>query len=186
MQFGIVRIDPLAAQASPSVESKSADPDFVIGLEDILAVNVWKDPELSLREVTVRPDGKISVPLIGDIHADGVTVKQLQDAIAEKLKDYITSPVVTVSVVRILSQSVSVIGQVQKPGVCHLGAPITVMELLARTGGLTPDAKPKKIKILRKVQGKTVTIPFNYNDMISGKNLKQNVLLKNGDVLVVP
>jgi polysaccharide biosynthesis/export protein len=131
------------------------DQDFIIGLEDVLSINVWKDPELSAREIVVRPDGKISLPLAGDVLANGLTVKQLQDSIAHKLKDYITTPIVTVTVVKIFSQSVSVVGQVVKPGVFSLGAPMTVMELLARAGGLTLDAKPKKIKILRKDQGKT-------------------------------
>jgi polysaccharide export outer membrane protein len=151
-----------------------------------LAINVWKDAELSIKEVVVRPDGKISMPLAGDVQADGLTVRQLQDAIAEKLKEYVTAPVVTVTVIRIYSQSVSIVGQVLKPGVFSLGAPMTVMELLARAGGLTLDAKSKKIKIIRKEGTNTVTLPFNYNDMISGKDLNQNILLKNGDIVVVP
>ncbi len=162
------------------------DQDFIIGLEDVLSINVWKDPELSAREIVVRPDGKISLPLAGDVLANGLTVKQLQDSIAHKLKDYITTPIVTVTVVKIFSQSVSVVGQVLKPGVFSLGAPMTVMELLARAGGLTLDAKPKKIKILRKDQGKTITLPFNYNDIVNGRDLQQNILLMNGDVVVVP
>ncbi len=160
--------------------------DFIIGLEDVLSINVWKDPELSIKDVVVRPDGKISMPLAGDILADGFSVKQLQDSIANKLKDYITAPVVTVTVTRIVSKSVSVVGQVSKPGVYPIGSPTTVMEMLARAGGLTLDAKPKKIKIIRKNQGKSITLPFNYNDMINGKDLKQNIILNNGDIVVVP
>jgi len=179
-----IRTVPAATQTPAAAASQ--DKDFIIGLEDVLSINVWKDPELSSKEIVVRPDGKISLPLAGDVQADGMTVKQLQDEIADKLKDYITTPIVTVTVVRILSQSVSVVGQVLKPGVISLGAPMTVMELLARAGGLTLDAKPKKIKILRKEQGKTITLPFNYNDIINGTNLNQNILLKNGDVVVVP
>jgi polysaccharide export outer membrane protein len=174
------------AQNQAPAPSPKQDTDYIIGLEDVLAINVWKDPELSLKEVVVRPDGKISLPLAGNIQAEGMTVKQLQDAISEKLKDYVTAPVVTVTVVKILSKSVSVVGQVQKSGIFSLGSPMTVMELLARAGGLTLDAKPKKIKIIRMENGKTITIPFNYNDMINGKDLKQNVFLQNGDVLVVP
>jgi polysaccharide biosynthesis/export protein len=179
-----IRTVPAATQTPAAAASQ--EKDFIIGLEDVLSINVWKDPELSSKEIVVRPDGKISLPLAGDVQADGMTVKQLQDEIADKLKDYITTPIVTVTVVRILSQSVSVVGQVLKPGVISLGAPMTVMELLARAGGLTLDAKPKKIKILRKEQGKTITLPFNYNDIINGTNLNQNILLKNGDVVVVP
>lgn len=174
------------AQTQTPAPGPKEDTDYIIGLEDVLAINVWKDPELSLKEVVVRPDGKISMPLVGNIQADGMTVKQLQDTISEKLKDYVTAPVVTVTVIKILSQSVSVVGQVQRPGVFSLGSPMTIMELLARAGGLTLDARPKKIKIIRVEQGKTITIPFNYNDMINGKDLKQNIFLQNGDVLVVP
>ncbi len=183
---GAFPTDPqLPAPAAPqSTAGKAAD--FVIGVEDVLAVNVWKDPELSVREVVVRPDGKISLPLAGEILTSGLTVRQLQDAIAEKLKDYINSPVVTVTVVRIASQSVSVVGQVGKPGTYPLISPTTVMELLAKAGGIGLDAKSKKIKIIRKEDGKETVLPFNYNEIAAGKNLKQNILLKNGDIVVVP
>jgi polysaccharide export outer membrane protein len=181
----VINTSALAGPQTPAAPVNQ-DKDFVIGLEDVLAINVWKDPELSVKDIVVRPDGRISLPLVGDIQADGLTVRQLQDSIAIKLKDYITAPIVTVTVVKIFSQSVSVVGQVLKPGVVSLGAPMTVMELLARAGGLTLDAKSKKIKILRKEQGKTITLPFNYNDIINGTNLNQNILLKNGDVVVVP
>lgn len=160
--------------------------DYIIGVEDVMAINVWKDPELSIKDIVVRPDGKISFPLVGDILADGLTVKQLQDTITDRLKDYITAPMVTVTVTRIFSKSVSIVGQVQKPGVYTIGSPMTVIELLARAGGPTIDAKTKKIKIFRKEEGKIVTFLFNYNDMVSGKNLTQNILLKSGDEVVVP
>lgn len=174
----------LGAQEPQQISSLNTD--FIIGLEDVLSINVYKDAELSVKEVVVRPDGKISLPLLGDIKAEGFSVKQLQEQIADKLKEYVTAPVVTVTVIRIFSHSVSVVGQVLKPGFFTMGAPITIMELLARAGGLTLDAKPKKIKIIRKENGKSIMIPFNYNDMISGKDLNQDVILKNGDIVVVP
>lgn len=186
MAIFIMMLSGTASLVASDTSKQSPDQEFVIGLEDVLSVNVWKDPELSIKEVVVRPDGKISVPLLGDIQADGLTVRQLQDEIAGKLKDYVTAPVVTVTVIRIFSKSVSIVGQVVKPGVFPLGSPITVMELLARAGGLTLDAKPKKMKIIRKEQGKSITLPFNYNDMINGKNLKQNIFLKSGDIVVIP
>jgi polysaccharide biosynthesis/export protein len=173
------------AQQSAKTEPKP-DNNYIVGLEDVLAINVWKDPDLSIKEIVVRPDGKISMPLAGEILADGCTVKQLQDLIAEKLKDYNKAPMVTVSVIRVVSKSVSVVGQVLKTGVYPLGSPLTIMELLARAGGLTLDAKPKKIKVIRKEGGKTITIPFNYNDMVNGQNLKQNIVLNNGDIVAVP
>jgi polysaccharide export outer membrane protein len=178
----------IAAAQVPTQAAPPAGPgkDYTIGVEDVLAINVWKDPELSIKDVVVRPDGKISLPLVGDVLADGLTVKQLQDTITNKLKEYITAPVVTVTVTKIFSKSVSIVGQVQKPGVYIIGSPTTVFELLARAGGPTIDAKTKKIKIFRKESGKPLTFLFNYNDMISGKNLDQNILLKSGDEVVVP
>ncbi len=185
---------PAATQAqAPSAAAQAAAPatpevgkDFVIGLEDVLSVNVWKEPELSIKEVVVRPDGKISVPLVNDIQASGLTTQQLQDKIAEKLKEFISTPVVTVTVIRIMSQSVSIVGEVGKPGVYSLTAPMTVLELLARAGGVTLDAKTKKIKILRKEDGKTIQFDFKYNDIRNGKSLEKNILLKPGDTLIVP
>jgi polysaccharide biosynthesis/export protein len=185
LQFGTVFMRPSAAQ-EPEKLSQNTDAEYVIGLEDVLNINVWKEAELSLKDVVVRPDGKISVPLVGDILADGLTVRQLQDSLGEKLKDYVKTPLVTVTVIKVVSKSAALMGQVAKPGVYSLGSPTTVMELLARAGGFTQDAKPKKIKIIRSENGKSITIPFNYNDIIGGKNLQQNILLKNGDIVAVP
>jgi polysaccharide biosynthesis/export protein len=180
----------LSAQtvASPPPKAAANEPDkiFIIGLEDVLAINVWKEPELSQKEVVVRPDGKIGVPLAGDIQASGLTPQQLQDKIAEKLKEYMASPVVTVSVIKITSSSVSIVGQVMKPGVYPLGAPMTVLELIARAGGMTLDAKSKKVRVLRKEGEKILQFEFNYNDAVNGKNLQKNIPLKSGDVVAVP
>jgi len=180
-------IAPFHALSQESAHAAEAfDKDYIIGVEDVMAINVWKEAELSIKDVVVRPDGKISLPLVGDLTADGLTVKQLQDTITDKLKDFITAPVVTVTITRIFSKSVSIVGQIQKPGVYTIGSPMTVIELLARAGGPTIDAKTKKIKIFRREDGKTLTFLFNYNDMVSGKNLNQNILLKSGDEVVVP
>jgi polysaccharide export outer membrane protein len=166
--------------------SEEVPKDFVIGLEDVLAVNVWKEPELSVKEVMVRPDGKISLPLVGDVQASGFSPKQLQDRITEKMKEFVASPNVTVVVLKIASRSVSIVGQVAKPGVYYLGAPMTVLELLARAGGFREEAKKKDISIVREEAGRTVSFKFNYKDVSKGKNLQQNVALKNGDVIIVP
>jgi len=176
---------PAAAQTAGAVQ-EAVPKDFIIGLEDVLSINVWKEPELSVKEVVVRSDGKISIPLVSDIQASGLTTMQLQDKITEKLKEFVASPVVTVTVTRIVSQAVSVVGEVHKPGVYSLVAPMTVLELLARAGGVTLDARTKKIKIIRKENGKTVQFSFNYNDIRSGKNLQDNISLKSGDVVIVP
>jgi polysaccharide biosynthesis/export protein len=160
--------------------------DFLIGIEDVLSVSVWREPELSVKEVTVRPDGKISLPLIPDIQASGLTPKQLQEQIAGRLKEFVAAPNVTVVVQRILSLSVSIVGQVSKPGIYFLGSPMTVLELLARAGGLREDAKPKKIQIVRKEGAQTRNFLFNYKEVSQGMNLQQNILLKNKDVIIVP
>jgi len=178
---------PPSSQAQPA-EDSAADvtKDFVIGSEDALSINVWREPELSVKEVVVRPDGKISIPLVSDIQASGLTAQQLQDKLAEKLKEFVASPVVTVTVIRISSLSVSIVGEVQKPGAYPLVFPMTVLELLARAGGVTLDAKAKKIMIIRKEGEQTLQFPFNYKDVKNGKNLESNIALKNGDVVIVP
>jgi polysaccharide export outer membrane protein len=177
---------PLAAAQSPAAASPDVSKDYIIGLEDVLSINIWKEPELSVREVVVRPDGKISLPLVSDIQASGLTTVQLQEKIAEKLKEFVASPVVSVIVVKVMSRSVSIVGEVLRAGSYPLVSPMTVLELLARAGGVTLDAKTKKIKIIRKEDGKTIQISFNYSDIKNGKNLESNISLKDRDVVVVP
>jgi polysaccharide export outer membrane protein len=171
---------------APSAPAASVPEDFVIGLEDVLSINVWKEPEHSVKEVVVRPDGKISIPLIGEILASGLTPKQLQVRISEQMKEYLEAPNVTVIVLRIASQSVSIVGKVTKPGVYFLGSPITVLELLARSGGFREDANIKKIAIIRKEGERTSYFPFNYKEVSKGQRLQQNIILKNGDEVIVP
>jgi polysaccharide biosynthesis/export protein len=186
---------PAAQEIASSASSPSANvppqpasypKEFVIGLQDQLSISVWKEPDLSLKEVVVRPDGKIGMPLAGEIQAQGLTTQQLQEKITERLKEYIAAPVVTVSITKISSSTVSVVGQVAKPGAYILGAPMTVLELLARAGGVTLDAKSKKIKVLRKEGNQTRQFDFNYNDAANGRNLQDNIVLQSGDVVVVP
>lgn len=169
-------------QAPPSPASK----DYVIGVEDGLSIFVWREPDLSVKETTVRPDGKITIPLINDIQAAGLTADQLQQQITEKLKDFIASPSVTVVITKIVSQKVSIVGEVNSPGVYPLGAPMTVLELLARAGGFREYAKKKNITIVRQEGGRTLRFKFNYKDVSEGKNLQQNITLKSGDIVIVP
>jgi polysaccharide biosynthesis/export protein len=160
--------------------------DYIIGAEDVLSISVWKEVELSVKELVVRPDGKISLPLVNDILASGRTPKQLQEQIAEKLKEFVAAPNVTVTVLKVYSHKVSVVGQVSKPGLYTLGSPTTVLDLLARVGGVSEFAKAKNIKILRTENGKNLQFPFNYKNVIQGKDLQQNILLKDGDTVLVP
>jgi polysaccharide export outer membrane protein len=179
---------PVAALSSQQETADHEVPsaDYVIGLEDILSVNVWKEPELSVKEVVVRPDGKISLPLVSDIQASGLTPKQLRDQITNRLKEFVAAPNVTVVVLKVGSQSVSIVGQVMRPGVYYLGSPLTVVELLARAGGLREEAKKKKISIIRQENGQTSHFLFNYQDVSNGTNLQQNIFLRNGDQVIVP
>jgi polysaccharide biosynthesis/export protein len=163
-----------------------SDSEYIIGPEDVLRINVWKEADLSLQEVVVRPDGKISVPLVNDIQAAGITPRQLQEGIAEKLKAFMAAPTITVTVLRVVSQSVSVVGQVARPGSYPLGSNLTVLDVLARAGGLTEYAKEKEISVVRKENGKTLQFPVNYKEVIKGKKLQQNITLKRGDVVLVP
>ena len=175
------------AQPQASAGPASTVPDeFVIGPEDVLSVNVWKEPDLSIREIVVRPDGRISLPLIEEIQATGLTARQLQDRIAEKLKEFVASPSVTVTITKISSQAVSIVGEVRNPGVYPLGAPMSVLELLARAGGFTELAKTKKIRIIRKEGGQIRQFDFNYKNIVNGKDIQQNILLRNGDSVIVP
>ena len=160
--------------------------EFIIGPEDVLSIFVWHEPELT-NKVTVRPDGKIGIPLLNDVQASGLTPKQLQENIAEGLKKFVTGPQVSVVVQEIRSQNVYVTGAVTKPGAYALGGPLTVMELLIRAGGLQEFAKSEDIQILRKDgDNKPHRLRFNYKTFAEGKDYQQNVLLRNGDMVMVP
>lgn len=165
----------------------SVPADYRIGVSDVIAVNVWKDTDLS-GIVPVRPDGKISLPLIGDIEAAGKTTGELHDLVVTRLKPYVPDPDVTVIVQQVNSQKYFVMGQVAHPGAFDLTAPTTVIEALAAAGGFVDWAQTNKIVIVRHSAGnQTDRIRFNYKDWLK-KGSKQGspIELKNGDVIVVP
>jgi polysaccharide biosynthesis/export protein len=179
---------PRSSQASSSNSSSNTvvtDPDYKIGPQDMLRIDVWKEPDIS-RIVPVRPDGKITLPLVNDIQASGLTPTQLAAKIAEGLKKYITSPQVTVGVTEINSRRIFVSGEVARPGAMPLLPNMTVLQALSSAGGFTQFAREKKIYILRMEEGKQVKHPFNYKEAISGKNMEQNIILEGGDIIVVP
>lgn len=168
--------------------SKSAvrDPGFVIGDDDVLAINVWKEAELS-RTVTVRPDGKISLPLVGELLASTKTPKQLEDEISAKLSAFVTEPAVSVIVQEIRSQRFNILGRVERPGSYPLTEQATVLDAIALAGGFRDFAKQKSIYILRlQPDGVQLRIAFNYKDVIRGKHLDQNIKLQSHDTVVVP
>jgi polysaccharide export outer membrane protein len=176
-----------SAPATTTTASKVpvSDPDYKIGPQDILRIDVWKEPDIS-RTVPVRPDGKISLPLLNDVQAASLTPMQLAAAIEDGFKKYITSPQVTVSVTEINSRRVYVTGEVTRTGAFPLLPNMTVLQALSSSGGFTAFAKIKNIYVLRVEEGKQVKHPFNYKDVVSGKNQAQNILLQPGDVIVVP
>jgi polysaccharide export outer membrane protein len=180
-----------AAVGSPQSETSDAPArphvdTYVIGDEDLLVINVWKEPEVS-RTVPVRSDGRISLPLMGEIQAAGRTPLQLEKDIAAKLQTYITNPDVTVIVQQINSQKFNILGRVLKPGSYPLTGSTTVLDAIAAAGGFQDFAKQKDIYILRaKAAGGETRLPFNYKDVIRGKHSEENIRLESHDTVVVP
>ncbi|MGB6194540.1 MAG: polysaccharide biosynthesis/export family protein [Terracidiphilus sp.] len=175
-----------ASPADPSAVHRAHDSTFIIGNDDVLAISVWKETELS-RSVPVRSDGKISLPLIGEIQASGKTPLQLESEISDKLKSYITAPEVTVIVEQINSKKFNVMGMVSKPGTYPLALPLTIMDAVALAGGFRDFAKTKDVYILRqRPDGSEYRIPFNYKAFIKGKNPAQNVRIEPRDTIIVP
>jgi len=161
------------------------DPNYLIGPLDVLSINVWKEAELSVN-VPVRPDGKISLPLLNDVEAAGMTPMALTASLTEKLKKYFADPRVAVTVKEINSRRVYILGQVARPGAYSLTPQMTVMQALSTAGGLGQYAGLKNIYVLRMQDGKQVKLPFNYKGFIRGKNADQNVFLLPEDTIVVP
>ena len=169
-----------AAVASPP------EPPYTVQPGDTLRISVWKEPELD-RPILVEPDGTFSFPLCGQIDAHDKTVGQLQQEIAQHLAHYITDAVVTVSLQKIAGNRVYVIGQVTKPGAFVVNPRVDVMQAISMAGGTTPFASLGSIKIIRHTDGGSQeALPFNYNDVLHGSDLSQNITLQAGDVVVVP
>jgi polysaccharide export outer membrane protein len=176
---------PQKAPAQAKPVPATTDPNYVIGAEDVLDVNVWNETQIS-RSVPVRPDGKISLPLLNDMQAAGVTPTQLGAHIAEGLKKFITDPQVTVIVTAVNSRRFYITGEVQRAGTYPLLPDMTVLQALASSGGFTTFANTSKIYVLRIVNGKQTKLPFNYKDVLNGKHPEQNVMLMPGDTIVIP
>ncbi len=178
-----------AAAAAPKTEATPAPApapeEYVIGPDDVLHVSVWKEPELS-GQVAVRPDGKISLALLNDIQAAGTTPLKLAADIADKLKQYVTDPRVTVTVVAMNSRRIFIMGQVTRAGAFPMLPNMTLMQALSSAGGFTPYANIKKMYLLRNEGGTATKMPINYKALISGKAPEQNIPLKPGDTIVVP
>lgn len=174
-----------AATSPDKPADKPHDDSFVIGNDDVLAINVWKEPDIS-RSIPVRSDGKISLPLVGEVQAAGLTPLKLEKDIAEKLKSFISEPEVTVMVQQVNSQKFNILGQVNKPGSYVIANSPTVLDALALAGGFRDFAKRKSIYVLRHGASGEVRLPFNYKEVSEGKNMAQNVKLQPGDTIIVP
>jgi len=179
------RVDYMVQLAAPS--------DFFLGPEDVLKVTVWKSPDLS-GEVTIRPDGTITLPLIGDVPAAGLTANVLAKRISERLTEYVSSPIVTVQVKEVNSYFIYVMGEVVRPGKYPLKSYVNVMQGIALGGGFAPFANKNKIKVLRNVstgavgheEKHQIEIPLRYDDVLKGSAVPGNFILLSGDVIVVP
>ncbi len=177
-----------AQQATPAAPSRDQSRDleeYRIGPEDVLQISVWKNDALS-RVVSVRPDGKISLPLLGDIDAAGQSTNELRDVLVKKLAEFMPAPEVSVIVVDVRSNKVSVIGEVPRPGRYELKSRTTVLDILALAGGFNQFASRSRIVILRPEGDKMKRIPFNYNKVISPGGEQENLFLQPGDIVVVP
>lgn len=168
-------------RVAPSVAA-----NYRIGADDVLSINVWHEPEVS-RNVTVRPDGRISLPLVGDVQAAGLTPPQLQAVLTRDFSKYLTNPAVSVIVAAILSQRINVLGQVLRPGTYPLVPPMTVLDAIAAAGGLQQFAKASKIYVLRTgPNGQAQRIKVQYKNILKGKRGADNVVLQTRDTVVVP
>ena len=190
--------EPAATQAPAGSQTKAndsarvgnassvvSDAQYKIGPQDVLRIDVWKEPDIS-RVIPVRPDGKISLPLLNDVQAAGLTAVQLSNNIHDGLTKFLNNPQVTVTVSEINSRRVYLTGEVLKAGALPLLPNMTVLQALSSGGGFTQFAKLKGIYVLRTEDGKQVKHPFNYKEVVKGKNPEQNILLQPGDVIVIP
>lgn len=166
-------------------QTTGGEPAYLLGPEDVLKVAVWKDEQLT-QEMVVRPDGMITFPLIGEVAASGRTADDVRGEIAKRLTKYLPNPNVTVTVLKVLSYRIYVLGRVNKPGEYQAGHHTDVLQALSLAGGLTPYAAENDIKIIRRNGVDEQVFPFRYADAQKGKDLRQNILLHRGDVVMVP
>ena len=159
--------------------------EYRVGEGDAIQVSVWKEPDLS-KTATVRPDGMVSLPLIGEVKVIALTSSEIKDLVTSKLAAFVVSPIVTVEITEIRSRRIFITGEIVRPGTYPLAGPTTVLQLIAQAGGLTPFAKRKSIVILRQENGRPVKYPFNYSEVVHGRTPEQNIALVPGDTVVVP
>lgn len=183
---GAQTLSPTDLPSVSSSQESAQESTYQIGPQDILQISVWKDDLLS-REVTVRPDGFISFPLIGEVLAEGRTVGSLAKEMDERLTKFVSDPRISIGVAAVNSFKIFVIGKVNNPGGFQIGQYTDVMQALSLAGGLTPFAREGSIKVLRREKNvEQTTFPFDYGEVLKGQSLEQNIVLQRGDVVMVP
>lgn len=170
----------------PEFEAAPKEGVYIIGPADRLRIDVWQNDRLSLTDVPVRPDGNITVPLIDDVQAAGLTTDELKLAVTEKLSEYVQNPTVTVVVLAPLSKRAYVLGEVRSAGPISLGAQMSVLDAITAAGGFTPFAKKSSVRVLRRIDGKELAYTFDYDAFVAGRAPGTNVLLHPGDTVLVP
>ena len=184
--LGLQACAPNAAKTGTAEEASAAqESGYIVQPGDVLEISVWKEKDLQ-REVVVLPDGSLSFPLAGEIQANGKTVEQLRKDIGTRLGKYIPGAVVTVSAKQIQGNKIYVVGKVARPGEFTASRYVDVMQALSIAGGVTPFAAVNSIQVLRRVNGVQTAIPFKYSKVASGRDLRYNIILQSGDVVVVP
>lgn len=171
---------------SPVMTDTGVAGDYKIAPSDVLEITIYGEEGLTRNQLVVRPDGKVSFPLIGDVEVGGMTTAQVKDAVEAKVRTYIPEAMAAVSVMQLGSLQYYVVGKVAKPGMYNVSKPLTVLQALALAGGPVVFAKEDSISILRNYGKETLRLPFNYEEIKKGKHLEQNILLERGDVVVVP
>ncbi len=159
--------------------------EYRVGPPDVLSIGVWKQPDLSVPAIQVRPDGKISLPLVGEIDVEGLTALEIKEAISERVKEYVTDPEVTVMVVQVNNPVIFIIGEVNRPGPIPIRQNTTMLQAIAMAGGFSTFADKDDIYVLRREGGKEYRFRFNYEKVVKGKDVEQNIYVRPGDVIVV-
>jgi polysaccharide export outer membrane protein len=176
----------LTTPSKPPVTPEVQALEYTIGPGDVIQIDVWKEPDISTPSAVVRPDGRITAAMLGDIQVSGMTPEALRKSLTEQYDRLIRDARVNVAVREINSQKIYVIGEVRREGPIRLTGPMTVVQALAEAGGMTDYAKPKRIYILRVANGQQARVPFNYNAVVRGGRVQQNITLRSGDTVIVP
>lgn len=174
-----------ADSALSEAENASKPQSYRIGVEDVLTINVWKEPDIS-RDVWVRPDGRITIPLVGEVFAEGITTSELTEILTKKLKDYFTDPIVTVTLMETNSYTVYLLGRVKTPGFMRLRSPKTFLQVISMAGGFEEFADTDSIAIMRREGDKSVKIQVDFDKMLSRKGGDSDLMLQRGDVVIIP